>query len=219
MANHILVVFPHPDDEAFGTAGYIALQTQKGVPITYMCATLGEMGRNMGKPFFANRETLPEIRRKEIHEACEVLGIKDLRLLGLRDKTLEFENLDLLADRIEKVIKEVKPHLVITFYPGYAVHPDHDACGEAAIRAVYRLPEEERPTIYCKAFSKDTYDELGEPDVVIDVSEVFDIKLAAIAAHKSQTEGLIASMNEKMANNDDQFNWLKEETFWIYPKK
>ncbi|MDB5084113.1 MAG: bacillithiol biosynthesis deacetylase BshB2, partial [Bacilli bacterium] len=59
MERHVLVVLPHPDDESFGTAGAIALYTQAGIPVTYVCGTLGEMGRNMGRPFFANRETLP----------------------------------------------------------------------------------------------------------------------------------------------------------------
>jgi N-acetylglucosamine malate deacetylase 2 len=217
MKEHILVVFPHPDDEAFGTAGFLALKTKEGIPITYACATLGEMGRNMGKPFFANRETLPTIRRKELQDACNVLGIQDLRLLGLRDKTLEFEDLENLSDRIEAIINEVNPSLVITFYPGYAVHPDHDACGEATINAVNRLPKDRRPPIYCKAFSKDTVKDLGEPDIVFDVSDVFSTKLAAIAAHKSQTEGLIKSLNDKIHDiNDEALRWLKEEGYYIY---
>ncbi|WP_078546434.1 bacillithiol biosynthesis deacetylase BshB2 [Litchfieldia alkalitelluris] len=217
MKEHILVVFPHPDDEAFGTAGYLAKQSRKGVPITYVCATLGEMGRNMGKPFFANRETLPEIRKKEIQDACKVMGINDLRLLGLRDKTLEFEDLDVLADTIEKVIKEIKPSLIITFYPGYAVHPDHDACGEATINAVKRLKVDERPLVYCKAFSKNTVENLGEPDVVFDVSDVFDVKLEAIAAHKSQTEGLIANLKKQLQeNNEEAIQWLQEEGYYTY---
>lgn len=60
----VLVIFPHPDDEAFGVSGTIATHIQNGTPVTYACLTLGEMGRNMGNPPFANRETLPDIRKK-----------------------------------------------------------------------------------------------------------------------------------------------------------
>ncbi|KHE67378.1 PIG-L family deacetylase, partial [Halobacillus sp. BBL2006] len=63
---HVLVIFPHPDDEAFGVSGTIASHIKQGTPLTYACLTLGEMGRNLGKPAFATRETLPEIRRKEL---------------------------------------------------------------------------------------------------------------------------------------------------------
>ena len=73
-----------------------------------------------------------------------VLGC-DLRLLGLRDKTLEFEDPEVLADKIEAIIHELKPSLVITHYPGHGVHPDHNALGEATVRAVLRIPEAERP--------------------------------------------------------------------------
>lgn len=40
----VLVVFPHPDDEAFGVSGTIATHIENGTPVTYACLTLGEMG-------------------------------------------------------------------------------------------------------------------------------------------------------------------------------
>ncbi|MDF0725644.1 bacillithiol biosynthesis deacetylase BshB2 [Cytobacillus sp. S13-E01] len=218
MERHILVVFPHPDDEAFGSAGFIATQTRKGVPITYACATLGEMGRNMGKPFFANRETLPDIRRKELQDACKVMGIDDLRMLGFRDKTLEFEAPNKLSDVVAEIIDDVNPSLVITFYPGHGVHPDHDACGEAVIDAISKLPMDKRPVVYCKAITKNVTEVLGEPDLEFDVSDVLDVKIAAMEAHRSQTEGLLSRMKETLESGETEvMNWLKRETFWIYP--
>ena len=55
--NHILVVFPHPDDEAFSVAGTLALYINEGTPVTYMCLTLGQMGRNLGNPPFTTRRS------------------------------------------------------------------------------------------------------------------------------------------------------------------
>lgn len=129
MERHVLVVFPHPDDEAFAAGGTIRLLTDQGVPVTYACGTLGQMGRNMGKNVFANRETIPNIREKELKDACEAMGIQDLRMLGFHDKTLEFEDVDFVADKIEAIIQEVNPSRIITFYPEHGVHPDHDAFG------------------------------------------------------------------------------------------
>ena len=43
MREHVLVILPHPDDEAFGAAGFIAKNRKAGVPVTYACGTLGEM--------------------------------------------------------------------------------------------------------------------------------------------------------------------------------
>lgn len=65
MKKHLLVILPHPDDESFGVAGLIALNRKEDIPVTYACLTLGEMGRNMGDPLFANRETLPLLRKQE----------------------------------------------------------------------------------------------------------------------------------------------------------
>ena len=123
MERHVLVVFPHPDDEAYAAGGTIRLLTDQGVPVTYACGTLGQMGRNMGKNVFANRETIPNIREKELKDACEAMGIKDLRMLGFHDKTLEFEDVDFVADKIEAIIQEVNPSRIITFYPEHGVHP------------------------------------------------------------------------------------------------
>ncbi|ATA58878.1 bacillithiol biosynthesis deacetylase BshB2 [Geobacillus sp. FSL K6-0789] len=209
---HVLVVFPHPDDEAFGVSGTIAQHVQSGTPVTYACLTLGEMGRNMGVPPFANRETLPLIRKQELEEACRVLGIRDLRLLGYRDKTVEFEDENELADRIAAIVAETNPSLVITFYPGYSVHPDHDACGAAVISALTRWPKEERPTVHCVAFAKNCEQDLGQPDVIRDVSTVIETKLAAIRAHRSQTEGLMQAASKR----GDALAWLKTERFWTY---
>lgn len=209
---HVLVVFPHPDDEAFGVSGTIVQHVQSGTPVTYACLTLGEMGRNMGVPPFANRETLPLIRKQELEEACRVLGIRDLRLLGYRDKTVEFEDENELADRIAAIVAETNPSLVITFYPGYSVHPDHDACGAAVISALTRWPKEERPTVHCVAFAKNCEQDLGQPDVIRDVSTVIETKLAAIRAHRSQTEGLMQAASKR----GDALAWLKTERFWTY---
>ena len=213
---HVLVVFPHPDDEAFGVSGTIASYIKNGIPVTYACLTLGEMGRNLGNPPFANRETLPAIRKKELMEAAKQMGLKDLRMLGFRDKTLEFEE-DKLTDVIFSLIEEIKPSLIITFYPGYSVHPDHEACGRAVVRAVKRLDENMRPKLHCVAFSNNCEEELGKPDIIHDVSAVSDIKLATMKAHRSQTQLFTEDMEKRIAAKDpDALNWLHYERFWSY---
>ncbi|WP_040206828.1 bacillithiol biosynthesis deacetylase BshB2 [Neobacillus jeddahensis] len=214
---HVLVVFPHPDDEAFGVSGTIATHVQNGTPVTYACLTLGEMGRNMGNPPFTNRENLPKIRKAELQEAARALGIQDLRMLGFRDKTIEFEDEEKLTNTITAIIEEVNPSLIITFYPGYSVHPDHDATGAAVVRAVEKMPVTARPTLHCVAFSNNCVDELGEADIVHNITPVAKIKLAAIQAHRSQTEQMFVDMEEKLKNQDPQMMvWVNNERFWTY---
>jgi bacillithiol biosynthesis deacetylase BshB2 len=213
----LLVVFPHPDDEAFGVSGTIATHIQHGTPVTYACLTLGEMGRNMGNPPFTNRENLPKIRKEELKEAASVLGIQDLRMLGFRDKTVEFEDDDLLTNSMLALIDELNPSLIITFYPGYSVHPDHEATGAAVVRAVAQLPAAARPKLHCVAFSNNCVEELGEADIINDISPVAEKKLAAIQAHRSQTEQMFSGIAEKLANKDPQvMKWITNERFWNY---
>jgi bacillithiol biosynthesis deacetylase BshB2 len=214
MHRHVLVVLAHPDDETFGCGGTIALHSRAGTPVTYVCATRGEMGRNMGKPPFANRETLGALREKELREACKALGITDLRFLGIWDRMVEFVDPNVLSARIGEIIAEVQPSLIITFYPGYAVHPDHNAIGAATIRAVAALAPERRPEVHCHAFGS-RVGELGEPQVV-DITSVREVKLAAIKAHRSQSEVMLARAEKEPAMRQRREEWLTRERFWVY---
>ncbi|MEK5413978.1 bacillithiol biosynthesis deacetylase BshB2 [Paenibacillus sp. FSL L8-0708] len=215
MEKHILVILPHPDDEAFGISGTLAKHIQNGTQVTYACLTLGEMGRNMGIPPFANRVTLPEIRKKELEESCEAIGIQDLRMLGFHDKTIEFEDQVLLDGQIDALLKELKPSLIITFYPGYSVHPDHDATGAAVIRTVARLPKEERPPVHCIAFANNIV-EIGEPKVIKDVRDFLEHKMASIQAHRSQFQAA-ELLGSKPLNDKEIQARFGTEHFWIYP--
>lgn len=213
----LLVIFPHPDDEAFGVSGTIASYVHNGTPVAYACLTLGEMGRNLGNPPFANRETLPLIRKAELQEAARVLGINELIMLGLRDKTIEFEDDTKLTNMMLDLINKVDPSLIITFYPGYAVHPDHDATGAAVIRAVKQLPAEKRPKLHCVAFSKNCEEEIGKPNIINHIDEFIDQKQAAIEAHRSQTQLMVAQAALKMKQNDpEMIERFYKERFWTY---
>ncbi|MHA6480822.1 bacillithiol biosynthesis deacetylase BshB2 [Paenibacillus sp. strain BS8-2] len=186
MTEKILVLLPHPDDEAYGMSGVLARYIQEGAHVTYGCLTLGEMGRNMGVPPFASRVTLPAIRKLELEESCRAIGIQDLRLMGFHDKMIEFEEPELLESAIAGLIEEVQPTLVFTFYPGYSVHPDHDATGAAVVRVIGHMPAASRPKVLCVAFSKDHVTALGAPDVHYDVKATLSNKVASISAHRSQ---------------------------------
>lgn len=213
----VLVVFPHPDDEAFGVSGTITSHIKQGTPVTYACLTLGEMGRNLGNPPFATRESLPQIRKAELEAAAKAMGLTDLRLMGYRDKTLEFENDEKLANMVFKLIEELDPSLVISFYPGYSVHPDHEATARAVVRAIRRLPKESRPKLHCIAFSNNHEAEIGKPDIVHDINDVWEQKLNTLKAHISQTAWMITELEEQIAQNAPELieRW-KKEWFWTY---
>ncbi|HDR4664199.1 TPA: bacillithiol biosynthesis deacetylase BshB2, partial [Bacillus cereus] len=91
------------------------------------------------------------------------------------------------------------------------------AFGRAAVRAVSRMPKEERPVIHAVAITKNREAVLGEPDVVNNISEVFEHKLAALGAHRSQTEAMLEETHAKIKNKDAAtLKWLQLEQFWTY---
>ena len=211
----VLIVYPHPDDEAFSVAGSVRLLRNANIPVTYACLTLGEMGRNLGNPPFATRESLPEIRRKELIAACEAMGIDDLRMMGLRDKTVEFEDDEKMVKLVTDLIEELNPSLIFTFLPGFAVHPDHEATAKAVVEAVRRMPDSARPRIYAVGFANDTVAKNGAPQITIDISSVKDDKLNALRAHASQTAWMMAETQKRIDDGQPMTeSWLNVEHFY-----
>ena len=191
----VLVVVAHPDDIDFGTAGTIARLTEAGSTVTYALVTSGEAGAPEDLP----REEVAAIRQAEQTEAAAKVGVHDVRFLGGRDGHLE-PNLE-LRKVISRVIREVKPALVITQNPqrrwesAYASHPDHLAVGEATMAAVY--PDARNPHAHTEllddGLEPHTVPEVWigglEPlDVFIDITDVIDKKIAALSCHASQLE-------------------------------
>ncbi|WP_422656975.1 bacillithiol biosynthesis deacetylase BshB2 [Paenibacillus sp. EC2-1] len=215
MNQRILVVLPHPDDEAFGLSGTLAKHIDQGDHVTYACLTLGEMGRNMGTPLIANRITLPSIRKVELEESCRAIGIQDLRMLGFHDKTIEFEDPEFLDGVIDQLLKEIQPTLVYTFYPGYSVHPDHDATGAAVVRTIQKLPKQEQPTVLCIAFARNCEEALGKADVSIDVTAYIEAKMNSIKSHRSQFQAAELLGSKQMSPEEINKRFARE-TFWTY---
>ncbi|MBU8909375.1 bacillithiol biosynthesis deacetylase BshB2, partial [Desertibacillus haloalkaliphilus] len=109
---------------------------------------------------------------------------------------------------------------VITFYPGYSVHPDHEATAHAVIEAVKRMEESERPTVHCVAFSNGHEQEIGPADIVNDITPFAEQKKAAMRAHLSQTEWMLKELEPKWESGDKvALEWLQTERFWTYSFK
>lgn len=189
----VLVVVAHPDDIDFGMSGTIAALVAAGSHVHYAIATSGEAG----PPEDADRDELRATREAEQRAAAHAVGVDDVRFLGLPDGHLE-PNLD-LRRAIVRVIRDVQPDLVLTQSPErrwdriYASHPDHLAVAEATIAAVYpdaRNPHA-HPELLAEGYHPHKVPEvwivhLDPPDVFIDITDVFDRKVAALSAHASQ---------------------------------
>ncbi|WP_260287985.1 PIG-L family deacetylase [Peribacillus aracenensis] len=224
--HRLLVVLAHPDDESFLCGGTIAKMSERGVHITLLCATKGEMGRRMGNPIITTREALPELRVEELKRACEELGISDLRFLNVRDKTIEFESFDLLAERIVKVIREVQPDALVTFHGKYGGHPDHCAIGRAAEFAFLKsgdpdyypdsvLPAFKVHSLYFvlwHAFYDEWIKENGLRSITrVNIAGTLQKKIRALRSHRSQT----LTVSELWGNQNPSLPYLKKSECFI----
>ena len=189
----VLAVLAHPDDETFGCAGTLALYAGAGIAVTCACATRGELGRNTGVPSAATRESLPLRRVSELEAACGALGIGDLRLLGVWDKTVEFADPEALSAQIAAILREVGPSLLITHHAEWGGHPDHCAVGAAALRAVDGLAPDRRPRLHVLVPPRAAQ---GHDIALqtVDVTPVLEAKLAAVRAHWTQSAAMLRKL-------------------------
>lgn len=167
MEGSILVVFAHPDDEAFGTGGTLAKYTSAGVRTTLVCATRGEVGE-IADPALATPDSLPSVREQELLCSAETLGIEQVIFLGYRDSgmigTPDNEhpdafmqaNEDEVINKLVDIIREVKPQIVLTFEPngGYG-HPDHIAIHNHTVSAFHKAAQKDHGTESGEAWRAD----------------------------------------------------------------
>lgn len=193
-AGRVLVVTAHPDDVDFGAAGTIDSIVRHGGSVVYCIITDGDAG---GFDPDVPRSQMPGIRRAEQVAAAGKLGVTDVRFLGYKDGRLTV-SMDLRRD-ISRVIRQVKPDLVITQSPRrnfqriHASHPDHLATGEATLCAVYPDARNEfaHPELVQEGLDAFAVPQVWlmadpEPDHFVDVTDSFDTKVAALLCHESQ---------------------------------
>ena len=145
----IVAVFAHPDDETFGVGGVMAHYAEKGVPVTMVCATRGEVGE-ISPGSDATPETLGQYREQELRDAMAILGVTDVRFLNYRDSgmagTEENANPQAYINApagevvaaLVAIIRERKPDAIVTWdlSGGYG-HPDHIATHHHATAAFH----------------------------------------------------------------------------------
>jgi LmbE family N-acetylglucosaminyl deacetylase len=190
----ILVVTAHPDDVDFGAAGSVAHWTDNGIEVAYCIVTDGEAG---GRHSGIGPSELADLRRVEQTTAAKVVGVTDLTFLGYPDGRL-YATIELRRD-ITRVIRRVRPQRVVCQSPErnyqriYASHPDHLACGDAALAAVYsdaRNPFA-HPELLDEGFEPWVAGEIylmtaAEADTYVDITASADRKIEALHSHVSQ---------------------------------
>jgi len=213
---NILVVGGHPADAFDDIGGTLAHHAARGDHVTALLLTRGarvhdvvvaeEIRTHKRMPTRTELEPIiherVEVKRREVAAACKILGFSDIRFLNHDDSVLTLKE-DLMQE-IAKVIREVKPHVLITHYPlengGIASH--HAITGQLVLNALGSAsnvwPEDPNPPwrvteVYFKAIHTAliqrnvlTHLSRGFPTVYVDITDVIDLKVKALDQIKSQ---------------------------------
>ncbi len=190
-----LFIYAHPDDIEFGTAGTAALWAKYGCKNVYVVITDGNVGSH--EPGMTSVR-IAEIRRAEQRAAAKVAGAHDCLFLGYHDGLLQ-PTLELRKELV-RLIRKYQPNVVVcgdptVYFPSNMRinHPDHRAAAVAAIDAVF--PASEMPLLYPDLEAEGLaphkvnfvyVSNAQEANYYVDISETIDVKMQALAEHRSQ---------------------------------
>ena len=184
MPIQVLAVAAHRDDVELTCGGTLARAAALGQATGIIDLTKGEMGTRGSA----------ELREKEAARAAEILGVKERVNLGFPDAGIFNTNETRAA--LVREIRRLQPAVVLA--PALSGrHPDHritaelvrDACFLAGLAKYAPGSAAHRPrkVIHCLSYREDHV----KPTFVVDVSDVFDKKMAAIQAYESQFAGAV----------------------------
>src|SRR4051794_19820777 len=104
-----LCIAPHPDDEVLGCGGGLAPHAKNGEPVTIVIVCEGESLRY-------GPEGVGQ--RSHIQRAADRLGATSVRHLSFPDQALDTIRLTDLITPLEKILREVRPHIVYSQHGG-----------------------------------------------------------------------------------------------------
>jgi len=174
----VLAVFAHPDDESCLAGGTLALCARLGADITLVTATRGEAG---GCAWCHGAA-----RTRELENAARVLGIARIVWLDGPDGGLEDCDAQIMAGRIEKLLRQHEPTLILTLpVSSLDDHRDHSAVGRWTQRAYLDSVCDASPLFYAlNAERGHAYPGAQR----VDIRAVVETKRSAVRCHHSQEE-------------------------------
>jgi len=186
MSVDILAIAAHRDDAELTCAGTLLRAVDSGYRTGILDLTAGE----------AATRGSANLRAEEASRAATVLGVAERRNAGLPDAHLE--NSEDTRRIVVAEIRHFAPRVVILPFP-VGRHPDHrvaselgrDACFLAGLARYDAAGATHRPhkILYALSYREDPV----KPTFVVDISEQFDRKLAAIRCYSSQFDGAKAA--------------------------
>jgi LmbE family N-acetylglucosaminyl deacetylase len=227
---NVLVVLAHPDDPEFFCGATLARWAGAGHHIEYFLLTCGDKGYNdFTTVDMITTDDLCAARHVEQRAAAAVLGVEAVHFLERPDGYL-VPDIDLRRE-VVRMIRRAKPDVLMTCDPqtlftAFGInHPDHRAAGQAAMDAVYPAAGNAAyfPELLAEGYSphqpKQVWCSLTmQPNVVLDVSDVWAKKMEALLCHKTQVgdeEKFRARMLSRHTEDSDNEHPRFEEKFRV----
>jgi LmbE family N-acetylglucosaminyl deacetylase len=163
----LLAVVSHPDDETFGCGGALALNARDGSHSVVLCLTSN-----------------PSERSEELKAASKALGIDRPTVLGLEEIKVQ----DGVIRDVSDFIVSKRPHVVVTHIP-FDYHRDHGATYQIVKEAVEWAAHATtygEPWLVERLLLMEVNTLIPSPHVLLDISDVMDMKMAAVECYPSQ---------------------------------
>jgi LmbE family N-acetylglucosaminyl deacetylase len=177
MPQIVLVIAPHPDDEAIGCGGTICGHGQRSDRIQVVFLTSGERGIAG-----ANEDSARAIREEEAREAGKVLRLDGMTFLRLPDLGLS-ERIELGAARLGEVLESQPPGIIYLPHPEDD-HPDHQAALPLVRAALARHPGRSLPELRLY----EVWSPMTRYGWAEDISSFMAQKLRAVRCYQSQLQ-------------------------------
>jgi 4-oxalomesaconate hydratase len=189
----LLVVSAHVGDFVWRAGGAIALYASRGHSVTVVCLAYGERGESAR--YWRKGMSLDEVkaaRHSEAEKAAAVLGV-EIQFLDADDYPL----LDTpeLADHLARIFRQTQPTVVLTHTESDPWNKDHEVAHQLALRsriiaqAPGFQPEDDplgAPPVFLFEPHQTEYSGFM-PDVILDITEVWETKLEAMRCMEGQT--------------------------------
>jgi bacillithiol biosynthesis deacetylase BshB1 len=182
MKLDVLAFGAHPDDVELGAGGILAVHGAAGKKVGIIDLTRGELG---------TRGT-PEIRNEESKEAARILGCVIRENLAFPDGIIPTNHEAQI--KVAEVLRKYQPEVVLMNAPTDR-HPDHGRASQLVEEAcflsgLHKLLVAEEFKDFQPWRPKQMYKYLQfynlEPNLIVDISSGFQVKMASVLAHKSQ---------------------------------
>lgn len=187
-ASKVLVLSPHPDDEAIGCAGILYQHYLAKEKITVVFLTDGSQGKTRGM----SEEEIIRHRKEEAKKAAKVLGIHSIIFWNYKDRGLcvNKESIEKMRTLINTVIPDV-------VYLPYFIdeHQDHWITNKIFIEACSKI------TYNFKVFTYEVWTPLI-PNYLVNITKQMDKKLEALECYETQ---IVLFNIAKMAENLNAF--------------